>query len=247
MHTQRLLLIEDDAPVRQFVLQALEPLSLEVVSCGRLQEALAALATSAFDLVFTDLELPDGSGLDLVRDLLAGTGIQPVPKVVVYSGGLYAAMRDHLLGLGVWRNLVKPSTRSEIENCVREALDMVNWPEGPSPAPSSSTALPAHELLAIETYFDGDAEFYRTFRASCCEQFKRDIQEGDEACDLGDAPRLRRIAHSLKSVLQTLGYADHSLCARAVEQQAQQKPWEDALAGWRELRLRIDRTFVGTN
>lgn len=247
MHPQRLLLIEDDANVRRFVLEALEPLNLEVVACGSLQESLQAIATAPFDLVFTDLELPDGSGLDLVKDLLAGGEAQAVPKVVVYSGGLYAAMREHLVGLGVWRNLVKPSSRTEIETCVREALDMVNWPDGPSPAPSPTEALPAHELLAIETYFDGDAVFYRTFRASCCEQFKLDIEEGDGACAQSDAPRLRRVAHSLKSVLQTLGYADHSLCARAVEQLAQQQPWEAAVTGWQELRQRIAHSFIGSD
>ncbi len=241
MRQPRVLLIEDDAAVRQFVLQALQPLELSVVPCASAAEARLALAAAPADLLFTDLELPDGSGVDLIREVLA-PGVL-APKVVVYSGGLYAAMRDHLNTLGVWRNLVKPSSCSDIEDCVREALGLANWPEGPTQVPAVMHGLPAHEQAAIETYFDGDQAFYRTFRQSCVEQFHIDVRDGDAACLAHDASGLRRTAHSLKSVLQTLGYADHSLCARALEQLAQQEPWEAALAGWQELRQRLVQTF----
>ena len=58
-----------------------------------------------------------------------------------------------------------------------------------------------------------------------------------------DPVTLRRVAHSLKSVLQTLGYADHSVCAKALEQTAQQRPWSEALAGWQDLRQRLVQSF----
>ncbi|HEX5806456.1 MAG TPA: response regulator [Macromonas sp.] len=242
MRPQRLLLIEDDDTVRRFVLQAIEPLGLEVLACSQLEEARRALAVTPFDLVFTDLELPDGSCLDLVNELLSGRFLS-VPRVVVYSDGLYAAMRDHLQGLGVWRNLVKPSSLPEIESCAREALGMVNWPEAPTVTPAANQTLRPHERLAIETHFDGDAAFYTSFKASCCAQFKNDVQMGDAACVSVDAQGLRRVAHNLKSILLTLGYADHSLCARALEQLAQKEHWSAALEGWQDLKQRLTLSF----
>lgn len=99
------------------------------------------------------------------------------------------------------------------------------------------------ELEAIATYFDGDRDFYRVFLGSCLTQFVVDVHEGDAAVAAADAATLRRVAHSLKGVLQTLGQAEHSLCAKGVEQACQFAPWEQAIAGWQDLRARLIGTY----
>jgi len=104
---------------------------------------------------------------------------------------------------------------------------------------TGAEALSAQALEAIATYFDGDREFYQVFLGSCITQFVVDIHEGDEAVAAADAATLRRVSHSLKGVLQTLGQAEHSVCAKAVEQACQFAPWEQAVAGWQDLRARL--------
>ena len=104
-------------------------------------------------------------------------------------------------------------------------------------------ALPPHELAAVAEYFEGDHEFYRVFRASAVAQFPADLQAGDQADAAADAQALRRAAHTLKGVLLTLGYAELSAFAKTVEQGAQHQPWDEAVAGWRELRARMVATF----
>lgn len=106
-----------------------------------------------------------------------------------------------------------------------------------------SYSLPPHEQQAVAVYFDGDAEFYRVFRASAVQQFPVDLQEGDAAVQAGDAQALRRAAHTLKGVLLTLGYAEMSAFAKQVELAAHQAPWDEAVAGWRELRARLVAAF----
>lgn len=103
--------------------------------------------------------------------------------------------------------------------------------------------LPAHQQEAVATYFDGDAEFYQVFRESAVTQFPVDLQQGDAAEASGDVQALRRAAHTLKGVLQTLGYAELSACAKRVELAAEQATWEDAVSGWRELRATMVSTF----
>ena len=104
--------------------------------------------------------------------------------------------------------------------------------------------LPLHEQQAVATYFEGDGEFYRIFRASAVAQFPADLHEGDVAQAGADAQALRRAAHTLKSVLLTLGYAELSAFAKTVELAAHREPWEQAVAGWRELRARMVSTFA---
>lgn len=108
---------------------------------------------------------------------------------------------------------------------------------------TEASGLLPNELAAIDTYFDGDRPFYETFRQSCLQQFLVDLATGNAACQTRDAALLRRTAHSLKSVLQTLGHADHSVCARSVEEAAQNEDWSSAEPGWQDLCQRMVQTF----
>jgi DNA-binding NarL/FixJ family response regulator len=66
------LLVEDDAPTRGRLHDALVAASFEVTSAATLAEARAALATSgrpAPKVLLTDLQLPDGHGTELIRDV----------------------------------------------------------------------------------------------------------------------------------------------------------------------------------
>ncbi len=240
----RIVLVEDDSAVRRFVSMALSELDVDLVECSSAEEALKVLQQQPAQLVITDLTLPGVSGLSLIEQLAKLSAPGPAARVVVFSGGLHSAIRDRLNQLGVWRCLPKPASLSEIEAVVREGLDLVSWPDQPEQASLlHQNGLQPHELTAIETYFDGDRQFYETYRESCISQFHVDIAEGDAACQASDAVSLRRTAHSLKSVLQTLGYADHSVCAKALEEAAQHQPWEAAQAGWQELRDRMVSSF----
>lgn len=113
----------------------------------------------------------------------------------------------------------------------------------PTPASTQLRELQPHECLAVETYFEGDAVFYRSFYDSCVVQFVVDVAEGDAACQAHDAPVLRRTAHSLKSVLTTLGHEALATQAKSVEQAAQQEPWQAAVQGWCDLRAGLQQAF----
>lgn len=241
--TSRILLLEDDAAVRRFVSMALMDLDAEVVECATVAEALAAMRERPVQLLFTDLTLLGESGTALIQALAKDPALSPGAKVVVFSGGLHSAVREQLAALGVWRCLVKPASLAEIETCAREGLNLARSFEARPGSGVEAEGLAPHELAAIESFFDGDRQFYENFRDSCVKQFVNDISDGDMACRAGDAPALRRTAHSLKSVLKTLGYADHSVCAKALEDAAQSRPWDEALAGWQQLRERIARSF----
>ena len=66
---QRLLLLEDDAALGQGICLALKHGEINVTLCRTLSEGRQALEQAAFDLLILDLNLPDGSGLDLLREV----------------------------------------------------------------------------------------------------------------------------------------------------------------------------------
>lgn len=65
----RIVLVEDDQTLRERFAAILDawPGGELLASCGTLQEALAALRTHEVDLLMSDLQLPDGHGIDAIR------------------------------------------------------------------------------------------------------------------------------------------------------------------------------------
>jgi len=241
---RRVLLVEDDPSLQRFVSMVLEDLAVELTVCGDVGSALLALRRSAFDLLITDLMLPDRSGLDLLAELQALPALRGSARLVAFSAGLQPEVRSRLQTLDVERMLFKPCSVGELETCVLEIL-------GPVPAASDAPALPPQQPApqadqeAILRNFGGDAALYRGFRAASLEQFAQDLQEGERACTTRDTPALRRLAHSLKSVLLILGLDSSSDLANRLERLLEQalnagSAWPaDADGMWQELSLQL--------
>lgn len=63
----RVLLVEDDPPVREIAASMLEDMGCEVVTACSAEEAMALLDTEAIGLVMTDIVMPGRSGINLAR------------------------------------------------------------------------------------------------------------------------------------------------------------------------------------
>jgi len=84
----RRLLLVDDEPYVGLVLQPrLEAAGFDVVLARTLADARAAMARSLPDALLLDLHLPDGSGVDLLRDLRRQAGGAALPVVVLTAEG----------------------------------------------------------------------------------------------------------------------------------------------------------------
>ncbi|MGF6552864.1 signal transduction histidine kinase/CheY-like chemotaxis protein [Paraburkholderia youngii] len=93
---KRVLVIEDDAPMRASIRALLQSENTEIVAVATLAEAFEQLSTVAFDCVVTDLALPDGTGYDLLERLAANTAHASLP-VIVYTGRMLSDEEEHRL------------------------------------------------------------------------------------------------------------------------------------------------------
>ena len=73
-----IFLLEDDQTLGRGIVMALEAPGRTVTLAGTLQEGRAVLARECFDLLILDINLPDGSGLELLRQLRAAGNSTPV-------------------------------------------------------------------------------------------------------------------------------------------------------------------------
>lgn len=222
----RVLLVEDDPSIRRFVAMALEELPIELVEAGTLAEAEALLATGPVRLVLSDLMLPDGSGMALLQALAADPARRGGARLAAFSAGISAERRAQLEALGVDEVLSKPASLAALEACVQRAL------EGPAVPPAPAVAADD----AVARHFGGDRALYEAFSAACYAQFGVDLRQGDAALAASDLQALRRLAHSLKSVLQTLGHEEPGRVAAALETLAAEGDAQRTPAAWARLR-----------
>lgn len=73
-----ILIVEDDRALGNGLCLALKGPGPEPILCRTLSEARSALAERDFDLLLLDVNLPDGNGLDFLRDLRGGGAAFPV-------------------------------------------------------------------------------------------------------------------------------------------------------------------------
>ena len=90
---KKILLIEDDAPLGRGICLALDSGELETTLCRTLAQGRQALTERNFDLLILDLNLPDGSGLDLLTWLRA---FSHLPVLILTANDLES---DQVTGL----------------------------------------------------------------------------------------------------------------------------------------------------
>ena len=80
----RILVVDDESCIVDEVCDFLRRRGHETVAAGGVEEASRALQTTApFDVVLTDMKMPQGSGLDVLR---AGTRSAPRPTTLLMTG-----------------------------------------------------------------------------------------------------------------------------------------------------------------
>jgi two-component system KDP operon response regulator KdpE len=113
-----ILIVEDEPEIRRFVRMALESESHEVHEAATLQRGLIEAGSRRPDLVVLDLGLPDGDGVDLIRDL---RGWSAIPVIVLSARG-GEADKIRALDAGADDYLVKPFGAGELLARVRAQL-----------------------------------------------------------------------------------------------------------------------------
>ncbi|QMV52508.1 two-component system response regulator KdpE [Ewingella americana] len=113
-----ILIVEDEKEIRRFVRTALEGEGLRVFESDTLQRGLIEAGTRKPDLIILDLGLPDGDGLDYIRDLRHWSSI----PVIVLSARTREEDKIAALDAGADDFLTKPFGVGELLARVRVAL-----------------------------------------------------------------------------------------------------------------------------
>jgi two-component system, OmpR family, KDP operon response regulator KdpE len=116
--TPTAVIVEDEPQIRRFVRAALEADRWHVFEAGTVKQGLVEAGTRRPDLVVLDLGLPDGDGVDFLRDLRAWSSV----AVIVLSARTDEADKIAALDAGADDYLTKPFGVGELMARVRVAM-----------------------------------------------------------------------------------------------------------------------------
>ncbi|XXF80736.1 hybrid histidine protein kinase/response regulator SinK [Myxococcaceae bacterium GXIMD 01537] len=124
---KKLLLVDDEAIIRM-VFRDLMGQECELLEASTVAAALEHLRQGPVDLIITDKNLPDGTGLDLARE---ARGLHPSSRVILMTGYPSLVTTQEALELGVMDYLLKPfDDIREVRALIRVALSA---PQAPRP------------------------------------------------------------------------------------------------------------------
>ena len=119
MSKNQVLIVDDEPDIRELLELTLGRMNLETRSAANIEEAHHLLSQFKFDLCLTDMRLPDGNGIDLVRAIQEKFPQTPV-AVITAHGSMEAAITA--LKAGAFDFVSKPLDVNDLRNIVRSAL-----------------------------------------------------------------------------------------------------------------------------
>jgi len=127
MSKHQILIVDDEPDIRELLELTLGRMNLETRSAQNIDEAHHLLEQFEFDLCLTDMRLPDGNGIDLVRHIQSTHPQVPV-AVITAHGNMETAITA--LKAGAFDFVSKPLDVNDLRNIVRSAL-RVGQPSAP--------------------------------------------------------------------------------------------------------------------
>lgn len=118
---QQVLVIDDEADLRELLVITLGRMQLNATAVGTLKEARDALKQQSFDLCLTDMNLPDGNGLELVE--LINRQHDNLPVAVITA---YGSMETATLALkkGAFDFIAKPVSLERLRQLIQDGLNI---------------------------------------------------------------------------------------------------------------------------
>ncbi|WP_420476115.1 sigma-54-dependent transcriptional regulator [Noviherbaspirillum sp. ST9] len=137
MTAPRILVVDDEADLRELLDITLVKMGLDVDCAESLTAARACLAQAEYALVLTDMRLPDGMGIELVREVASTFRNTPIAVITAFGSADNAVAA---LKAGAFDYLSKPVGLDQLRLLVQSALRMhkIEGGAGPSSTPAAA-------------------------------------------------------------------------------------------------------------
>ncbi len=145
------LLVDDEADIRELLDITLSRMGLAADLAGTVAEARAFLAQKSYRLCLTDMRLPDGDGLDLVRYIAENIRDLPVAVITAY-GSMENAVQ--VLKAGAFDYIAKPVSLEQLRALVKSVFNLQQSQSSPAVAQTSALLGESQAMQQVREMID---------------------------------------------------------------------------------------------
>ncbi|MCL2022336.1 MAG: sigma-54 dependent transcriptional regulator [Betaproteobacteria bacterium] len=136
MTRPRILIVDDEPDIRELIDLTLARMGMDTDCAGSVGEAIGFLKARNYQLCLTDMRLPDGEGLEIVRHISEQSAPTPVAVITAYGSAENAVSA---LKAGAFDYLSKPVSLESLRTLVRHAIHENNGEERKKPRGNKET------------------------------------------------------------------------------------------------------------
>jgi len=126
MAIEKVLIVDDELLIRNFLAEALRRLNLDVTTAENGLKAISILKETSFDMVFTDMKMPDISGIEVLKKVKE---LSPSTVVVVITAFGSIENAVEAMRLGAFNYLIKPFSLDTIQAVIEKAGEHISLVE----------------------------------------------------------------------------------------------------------------------
>lgn len=116
---KRILVIDDDKLVCSSIANVSRILGYNSNQAFTLEEGLDAVRSDAYDVVFLDVRMPDGNGIDILPQVCRNSG---APEVIVITAYGDPESVELALSRGAWDYIEKPFSKNDLSQLLKDAI-----------------------------------------------------------------------------------------------------------------------------
>lgn len=217
----RVLLLDDDNLQLAMFEGQLEALGVQVVSCSHIEDALSYLRHEPCDVFFTDIQMPEADGFELMRRLHAETD-ERMRKVPVVAVSARSDMDKAMLSRhGFAAMLAKPFSQQELCEVIASVtghdVPVSALPDTMADASPQEAEKSGYHFDTLTAFAAGDDVACRNILATCRDELQGQVAEMKAALAAGNAECLARVAHKWVPLFTMVGAQQHLPLLRKIE------------------------------
>jgi len=234
----RRVLVAEDVELNQFLAKhIMKSWGFDVTIAENGRKAVEAHEENDYDLILMDIQMPEMDGISATRYIrqLKDTKKAVIPIIALTANALKGDSETYI-NAGMNDYLSKPFTEESLFNVIKRNLEGKLQPdESAAASPVSPTAVtenngsPLYDLTMVRSVSGGDETFIKKMVQIFIETVPQGVRDLQDACDKQEWQRLGKVAHKLKSTVDSMGITVLKDDIRLIESNSKHEKDTDSL------------------
>lgn len=231
---QKVLIVDDEPTQLALTREVVKSVGLSFSACSSVKEALQLVEADRYDLILTDIQMPEHDGFDFIKQLKSAANTAEIP--VIALSGKADVTAETYREKGFYDNLLKPYKATELIALMGEVLDVKAETTMQSEAVLQN-ASQLFDVTEVGLFAQGDRDSLRAILNSFLQNTADNQNVLEQHVDKGDQKGAAFVAHKMLPMFRQLKI---EMCIPTLEAFEEERiPQDKMLEQWQGLQQNI--------